>query len=219
MDTREELRASSTLDLFDYIKWKDEDPEVAKMAFEEFCMKFHEVAYKKALYYCFKYKMPDTAADLIVQCAFNKVWSCNSYEHSKSKAKSVDSGVKIWLGSIIYSQTMEYVGKDICYQPDEESDLSLMYSIEDVVSHREEYSKQNLLDGLLIVDKALSSLSEKHKVIYLTTIVYRVNRKNVPSTINQRLQSELNLSEGSIRKYRKDATDTIKAYLEDYGKN
>src|SRR5690606_25145159 len=105
--------------------------------------------------------------------------------------------------------------KGICYQPDEETDLSLVYSFDELaerVSDSEE-SMTYLQKQLEVVQKALSGLSEKHKIIFLTYKLYEQDGRYVPRSVTKRLREELNLVQPSIRKYKEEATKKLQEYL------
>jgi len=67
------------------------------------------------------------------------------------------------------------------------------------------------------VQKALSNFSEKHKVIFLTYKAYEFDGNKLPRHLLDSLRSTLNLSQATIRSYKKEVYDKINEYLDIYG--
>jgi hypothetical protein len=65
-----------------------------------------------------------------------------------------------------------------------------------------------------VVEEALSHLTHKHKVIYLTYKLYCPDDKSyIPRAVSKKLQEELVLTQGSIRKYKEEANKIVATYL------
>ena len=80
--------------------------------------------------------------------------------------------------------------------------------------------KAQLLKRYEIVKTALERLSPKHKIIYLTYKEYEEELKsgyNFPPAFRKRIQDHLDLSQASIRVYKKEAFDKVDEYLNIYG--
>lgn len=69
-----------------------------------------------------------------------------------------------------------------------------------------------------ILELALGRHSWKHKVIYLTYKFVRKEGHNMPRPLLKEMREELGLGQGTINTYLKEITDTMKDYLEIYGK-
>lgn len=216
MEVISEIESVNCLDLLTYIGWKDEYPDEAQSAFTEFCLRFDRDVLKKAEIFCSKWNYNETVALDIAKCTFAKVWKYPTYNHQKSNAKDVVTGIKLWLYKIVFTQLANHNNKGTCFEPDEESDLSLIYTTDDLINRiaQDELSKKTLKKQLIIVDEALSKLSSKHKVIYLTYKLYRSDKgKYIPRKVSKKLQNELNLASGSIRKYLEEANKQVQFFL------
>lgn len=215
METISEIKTASNLELLEYISWKDDYPEESQLAFSEFCRRFDQAVIKTAEIACRKWSYSMDTAVIISNCTFEKVWLYSSYNQEKSKSKNIDTGIRRWLNSIVYNQLANYYNNDTCFKPDEETDFSLMYSTDDLANKTTEdkLTIDDLKGQLLVIDDVLSKLGEKHKTIYLTYQAYREKGKYLPRKVSDKLQSELNLSQGSIRKYHEQARNQIKEYL------
>ncbi|MDN3643616.1 RNA polymerase subunit sigma [Lutimonas halocynthiae] len=212
----EELQKATSDDLIEYIAWKDEYPEEAKRAFEEFMLRFEQDVLKNSEIICCNWGYNEIIALDISKCVFNKVWKYPTYDHKKSKASNVEKGIKLWLYRIIFTQLVNYKSKGTCYEPDKDTDLSLIYSVQELIdiSSPSEDGRRMLRKRLEVVEKALSQLTEKHRIIYLNYKLYvQENNKNIPRAISKKLQVELELTTGSIRKYKQEANKAIESYL------
>lgn len=202
-------------ELIEYISFKDEFPEEAELAFVEFCNRFQADVLQKAEIYSSKYGHSDVTALDIANCTFAKVWKYHSFDKKKTKAKNIDTAIKLWLYPIIFNELMKYGIKDTCSEPDED-DLDIVENIEDLVSvtvGKDVEKKRDLKVHLEILERAMLGLSDKHKIIFLTYKAYENNYKNIPRSVSKKLKEKLNLVASSIRVYKKEANLHVKNYL------
>jgi len=165
---------------------------------------------------CSKWGYDETVAFDISNCVFQRVWKYPSYNQKKSKSKDINKGVKLWLHRIVYTQLANYKNKGFCYEADEETDLALIETIEDLVEGYgvPDEKRRIILKTMKVVDEALSQLTHKHKIIYLTYKLYcSVDKPYIPRAISKKLQGELGLAQGSIRKYKEEANRIVATYL------
>jgi hypothetical protein len=216
METTEEIKTVCSLDLFEYISWKADYPDEAKNSFKEFSFRFERDVIRMSEVACSKWGYDETVAFDISNCVFQRVWKYPSYNQEKSKSKDINKGIKLWLHRIVYTQLANYKNKGFCYEPDKETDLSLIETIEELVEGFSvpDEKKRMILKKMSVVDEALSQLTHKHKIIYLTYKLYCPDEKNyIPRAVSKKLQEELGLAQGSIRKYKEEANKTIETYL------
>jgi DNA-directed RNA polymerase specialized sigma24 family protein len=64
-----------------------------------------------------------------------------------------------------------------------------------------------------LMEKALAMLSPKHKVIYLTYKAYEKEGYKLPRNLLAKLRDNLQLSQNSIRVYKKEAFEKVNEYL------
>ncbi len=202
-------------ELIEYISFKDEFPEEAELAFVEFCSRFQADVLQKAEIYSNKYGQSEVTALDIANCTFAKVWKYHSFDKKKTKAKNIDTAIKLWLYPIIFNELMKYGIKDTCSETDED-DLDIVENIEDLVSvtvGEDIEKKRELKVHLEILERAMLGLSDKHKIIFLTYKAYENNYKNLPRPVSKKLKEKLNLVASSIRVYKKEANLHVKNYL------
>lgn len=79
----------------------------------------------------------------------------------------------------------------------------------------EELEKQKeLKENLSFLERVLQGLSLKHRIIYFTYLAYKPDKdKNIPRSVSNKLQEQLELTQASIRVYRKEATDLVNNYI------
>jgi DNA-directed RNA polymerase specialized sigma24 family protein len=203
------------LDLLEYISWKEEYLEEAKAAFNEFCIRYDQAVIKAAEIYCNNWNLTETVALDIVKCTFAKVWKYPTYNHKKSKSKDIDTGIKRWLNRIAFTQLANYTNKGTCHEPEKETDLSLVYTLDELVDKTSEdkMTRKELRKQLEVLDDVIAQLGDKHRIIYLTYKLYAPFGKNIPRNVSKKLQDELELVPGSIRKYKEQAIKQVENFL------
>lgn len=221
LEVLDEIKKTCSLDLLLYISWKDEYPEEAQAAFNEFCLRFDQDLLKHTEIRCGKRKLSETVALDIVQCTFARVWKYPSYNHKKSNAKTIENGIKRWLCGIVFTQMINYSKNGTCHEPDKESDLSLIYTLDEFVdASTTDYESRKLIkEKVSIIDSAIDSLSEKHRIIFLTYKLYTHEGNNIPRVVSKKLQEELGLVSASIRKYKEQANKQVANFLEQINAN
>jgi len=216
MNAVEEIKATCSLDLFEYIGWYTESPDDATNAFKEFTSRFEVDVLKMCEAACSKWGYDETIAFDIANCVFQRVWKYPSYNHKKSKSENIDKGIKLWLHRIVYTQLANYNNKGYCYEPNKETDLTIIETIEDLVDGYAvpDENKRMILKKMSVVDQALSQLTKKHKIIYLTYKLYCPEDKTyIPRPVSKKLQEELGLAQVSIRKYKEEVNKIVEIYL------
>ena len=216
METAEEIKTACSLDLFEYISWKTDYPDEATNAFKEFTFRFERDVIRMSEVACSKWGYDETVAFDISNCVFQRVWKYPSYKQEKSKSDDINKGIKLWLHRIVYTQLANYKNKGFCYEADKETDLTLIETIEELV---EEFDvsiekRKLILKRMKVVDEALSHVTHKHKIIYLTYKLYCPDGKTyIPRAVSKKLQEELGLAQASIRKYKEEANKIVATYL------
>jgi hypothetical protein len=215
LEVIEEIKSACSLDLLEYISWKLEYPKEAEAAFSVFCLRYDQAVLKAAEIYCKKWNLSATVALDIVDCTFARVWKYPSYQHKKSKTDNIDNGIKRWLSKISFTQLVNYTNKGTCYEPEKETDLSLIYTLDDYVERStvDTLNKKELKEHLRVLEGVINGLGEKHRIIYLTYKLYTLEGNNIPRPVSKKLQEELDLVPGSIRKYKEQANKQIENFL------
>jgi len=211
-----DFESMSGSDLIEFISWKDEYPREAEQAFVTFCNRYEKDLIQKAEIYCLKFGYNEVDALLVANCTFARVWKYPTFDIKKSKAKSIDNAIILWMTRIMYTQIILLGKKNTCAEPIQEEDLSIIYDIDELIQFcigDDLEKKKELKTKLDVINSAMSALSEKHQIIYLTYKAYEESGKNIPRSVSKKLQEQLDLTQNSIRVYKMEANQHISNYL------
>lgn len=218
----EDIKNSSSADLIDYIALKTDFPKEAKEAFEVFCLRFQSDVLQKAEIVCSKWDYNEVVALDIASCTFERVWKYPTFNLAKAKASNQDQAIRFWLFKIVQTQLANFHNNDTCHEPTEEEDLSVINTTDELIDYTcsgNVEAKKDLRKKMEFVDKGLSLLGKKHKIIYLTYRAYEKPRKRVPRPVLEKLRTQLGLTQSSVKVYKNEAYEIMDKYIRKYGKN
>ena len=205
-------------ELLEYISFKDEFPNEAEMAFYVFQARYQRDILQKSEVLCSKFEYNEAIAFLAATCTFDKVWkNAHTFNMKKANTKNVDKAILLWMYKILFTQILLFKNRDTCAQPTKEEDLSLINDVNGLIKVHapEDLEKQKeLKENLSFLERAPQGLSPKHRIIYFTYLAYKPDKdKNIPRSVSNKLQEQLELTQASIRVYRKEATDLVNNYI------
>lgn len=187
------------------------DEEAAKKAFYLFVSYFEIKIKKRVEILALKYGYNENVVFEAIRCAFNKVWLYPTFDMGKSSCTNEENAIIIWLVKIAFSQMCQFTRTGECARISEEEDLSVIENTEDFVDSfqvagLDPLEKMQLIE---IMEKKLSLLDEKHRIIYLTYKAYQRSGKKLPRKLLEMLRKRLGLSQSAIRVYKKQACEAI----------
>lgn len=187
------------------------DEEAARKAFYLFVSYFEIKIKKRVEILALKYGYNENVAFEAIRCAFNKVWLYPTFNMGKSSCTNEENAIIIWLVKIAFSQMCQFTRTGECARISEEEDLSVIENTEDFVDSFQvaglnPFEKMQLIE---IMEKKLSLLDEKHRIIYLTYKAYQRSGKKLPRKLLEKLRKRLGLSQSAIRVYKKQACEAI----------
>lgn len=187
------------------------DEEAARKAFDLFVSYFEIKIKKRVEILALKYGYNENVAFEAIRCAFNKVWLYPTFDMGKSSCTNEENAIIIWLIKIAFSQMCQFTRTGECARISEEEDLSVIENTEDFVDSfqvagLDPLEKMQLIE---IMEKKLSLLDEKHRIIYLTYKAYQRSGKKLPRKLLEKLRKRLGLSQSAIRVYKKQACEAI----------
>ncbi len=145
--------------------------------------------------------------------------STPTFDGAKSKHKSIDRAILLWMYPIMYTQILKFEHAATCADPNEEEALEIITNLDslvDKISDSDQIEdKKSLKKNLQILESAFVGLTEKHKVIYLTYKAYERVGKNIPRSVSKKLQETLELVPVTIRIYKRDANKHVDNYLKE----
>lgn len=223
MSKNQDLNNETTENLLAYIQWKDEPDyvELAKEAFRVFTFRFQLDLQKKLIPICTNWGYDKQVATEIAYETFDRIWKYPNFDISKVKQKDYYKAITFYLYGISKRLLADYK-KSQNEEPNPfTGDEEIIYNFPDIEMLEVGKERKAELKKLYeLLHNALSRLTLKHKIIYLTYKQYESATKegyNLPRKLTKKLQDELNLTQNSIRVYKKEAIDTVNTYLKIYG--
>lgn len=224
MGNSQDLNSETTENLLEYIQWKGEPDyaEIAKEAFRVFTFRFQIDLSKKLIPICKNWGYDEQVATEIAYGTFERIWKYPKFDISKAKDKNYDKAVVFYLYKIAGRLLADYKKS----QEDEpypfSGDEEIIREFPDIDNMEIGKERKAILKGRFEhIQKALSRLTPKHKIIYLTYKQYELDTKGgeytLPRKLLKNLREELDLTQNSIRVYKKESFDEVDNYLKIYG--
>lgn len=182
-------------------KNKESNGEEARKAFELFCGYYTEKVTQMAVVLCRRWKKSEDYAYVIVQCAFEKVWQCHSFDKRKSRIKDIDKAILYWMNTILYHEMTLFSQKGNCSHPEEE-DLPLITSPEMFIESYigDDYLTDEQFEAVrATMEKAFSGLSEQEVTVYLTYKLYLKVNDRVPQRVLKKLRARYGITQDAIK--------------------
>lgn len=211
-----DFEKTTSIELLEYISFRNEFLVEAQNAFVQFCFRFEKELKRKSEIYCNKYGYSEVIALEIAHCTFARVWKYPTFKKEKAKSKDMDKAILLWMYPILYTQIIKYGKENTCAEPSEEEDLSIVNNAEELADKMnlpDLESKREIVAKLKTIERALTQLTEKHRIIYFTYRAYQKEGKKVPRTITALLREKLSLTQKSVNTYYGDADRHINNYL------
>lgn len=213
----DEIKNSTSIELIEYIALKDDFPKEAKEAFEVFCYRFGQELKQKAEIICANWNYNEVVALDIINCTFNKVWKYASFDTTKARVSDVESAILRWLFSIAQSQLVVYHNTRKCFELPSEEELNIVISVDELADRfgTSTEKKKELRKVLEFINSALSTLSEKHKIIFLTYKAYEKDgKRTVPHAVAAKLRENLGLVQSTVKVYKNQAYELVENYIQ-----
>lgn len=219
-----DLNNEPTENLLEYIQWKD-DPdyaETAKEAFRVFTFRFQLDLHKKLIPICRNWGYDKQVATEIAYATFDRIWRYPKFDISKAREKDLNKAIVFYLYGIASRLLADY-------KKSQDEDPNPFTGDEEIIREfpnieKMEIGKERkavLQERFEYIQKALSRLTPKHKIIYLTYKQYESQTKNgkykLPRKLLKDLRDELDLTQNSIRVYKKEVFEEVDKYLNLYG--
>lgn len=218
-----DLNSEPTENLLEYIQWKD-DPdytETAKEAFRVFTFRYQIMLQKKLIPICENWGYDKQVANEIAHSTFERVWKYPTFDITKAKQKDYEKAISFYLYGIAGHLLADYKksqNEEANPFPGNEEIIREFPDIENMEIGKER--KAILQERYEHIKKALSRLTPKHKIIYLTYKQYESETKDgykLPRKLLKDLRTELDLTQNTVRVYKNEAFNEVETYLKNYG--
>ncbi len=223
MNNSQDLNNEATESLLEYIQWKDEPDyaEIAKEAFRVFTFRYQLELLKKLTPICKNWGYDKQVATELAYEAFNRIWKYPKFDLSKSKQKDYHKAITFYLFGIAKRLLADYKKSETEEPNPFTGDEEIIRDLPDIETFSDDKVRKAELKRMYeLLNGALSRLTPKHKVIYLTYKHYESLTNegyNLPRHLTKKLQDELDLTQNSIRVYKKQAIEAVNTHLKIYG--
>ena len=224
MSKSQDLDTEKTESLLEYIQWKNDADytEIAEEAFRVFTFRFQLDLSKKLITICKNWGYDKQIANDIAHETFGRIWKYPKFDLSKSKQKDYDIAVKFYLYAIAKRLLADYKKSETGVQNPFTGNEDIIRELPDIeiLSDGNKFRKAELARMYELFNAALSRLTPKHKIIFLTYKHYESLTNegyNLPRHLTKKLQYELDLTQSSIRVYKKEAIEAVNTHLKIYG--
>lgn len=219
----QDLNNEPTENLLEYIQWKDEPDYsvIAKEAFNVFTFRFQLELLKKLIPICKNWGYDEQVATELAYLTFERIWKYSKFDLSKSKQTDFDKAVLFYLFGITKRLIADYRKSETAEPNPFTGDEEIIREMPDIEIFEVGKERKAELKGMYeLLNDALSRLTPKHKIIYLTYMHYKSltnDGYNLPRHLTKKLQDELDLTQNSIRVYKKQAIDKVNEHIKLYG--
>lgn len=203
-----DLENESTLDLIEFIKSKD-DPgylELAEAAFVVITFRFRQKLIDQCVIMCRKWHLTEDDAIELTNRIFKKFWLYPKFRHEKWVGRSVDSALIRYLNGI-GNREIHGIANNVL--PLYTGMETVVYSLIDCTIDHTPESLKKLQAHEAFLDNLFLKLTPKHKTIFLTYKQHEISGHNLPGHLLKAMQEQLNLTQATIRVYKKQALELI----------
>jgi hypothetical protein len=190
----------------------------AQAAFQVFTFRYSQQLTQKNEIICKNWGYSDVDAIEVTQRTFKQFWKYPNFNVTKTNTANVDNAVIIYLFGISRNVLSDYINelngiKVSPYNGNEKIiwDFPVNQSTDGL----------EMIDGQMthfgVIKKAIGTLSEKHKVIFLTYKAYEHDGNKLPRELLAKIRKELDISQTTVRTYKFETYKKVNEYLEIYG--
>lgn len=206
----EELKDEPLESLVEFVQLRGdlESEEWANSAFVVLTYRFRKDLLQKCTLMCRKSGFSDTVAEEIAMRVFERFFKYPAFKREKCTVADIEKCFRLYLYKIARNEFLDYAKPDESPYTGEESVITSMI---DVDMEYEPEKLRQLKEAERKLDDLFSKLTPKHKIIFLTYQYYEKEGKYLPKRLREELKDLLQLSQSSIRVYKKEANELFNA--------
>jgi RNA polymerase sigma factor (sigma-70 family) len=185
-----------------------ESQEWANAAFVVITYRFRKDLLQKCTVMCRKAGLSDLAAEEITNRVFGRFYKYPTFNKSKCNAKDIEKCFRFYLYQIARNEFYDYS------KPDESPYTGEERIVTSFINPQEAYEPEklrSLKEAEKWIDDLFSKLTPKHKIIFLTYQYHEKEGRYLPKKVRQELREFLELSQNTIRVYKKEAFEIFNA--------
>ncbi|GAB3999486.1 hypothetical protein GCM10028807_49840 [Spirosoma daeguense] len=206
----QELQHETLDNLIEILKLRSDAEAInwANAAFENIVFRYRKDILEKCTVMCRKNHLTDTDAEIITNRVFSKIYKHPIFDKTFCKQKSIEKCLQFYLYKIARNELFDYAS------PDETVYNGSEKVITSVIDPSKEYNPEKLKELQMYdqkLDEIFSVLTPAHKIIYLTYLYHEKEGKYLPDRLRKELRDLLNLTQSTIRVYKMQAIELIKA--------
>lgn len=216
----QELESEPTEDLIEMMCWKEnpDDYRIAENAFTAFFFRFREDVVRKTRTVARNWGYDTDVGDAIAENAFTRFWkNPSTFNSSKCKSLDINRCVRVYLYRIAQNLLADHrklEDNPPAYTGEEE----IMVEFPDLEKMNVPVERLRDMKKMYeLINGALERLTPKHKIIYLTYRAFEKDGMKLPRKLLQNLRDELDLTQSTIRVYKKEANEVVETFLKVYG--
>ncbi|WP_243350078.1 hypothetical protein [Parabacteroides sp. FAFU027] len=212
-----DYETTPTYELVELIKKRKEPSHesISRAAFQSFVFRFSNDLTQKTEIICKSWKLSAEEASIIANRTFKKFWKHASFSEAKAKHINPDKAILFYLYGIAHNELVDYHNEKngINIYPYDGSE-EIVWDFPEIECDQENMGFSITNEHYKIVKFALSKLTEKHKIIFLTYSTYERNGRKLPRHLLQKLRTELGLTQDTIRYYKNEVFNKVTECLE-----
>jgi hypothetical protein len=212
-----ELQDEPTEDLIEYVKCRGHVgyEELANASFIAFTFRFRKEIIDKCRRIGAHNGYDRETCDMISDRTFDRFLKYPfGFKRSNCGSLKIETCVKVYLFKIAQRAFFDYAREQEHQSPysGEEEVIVEFPTVDDLDYGDEEIATLRALQAK--IEKALSTLTPNHRIIYLTYKAHEREGFKLPRKLLEKLRNRTGLEQSSIRVYKKEAFDTAQRHLD-----
>jgi len=211
MDDWKKFENEKTYTLIELFQDRNQPTSTRDLVFFALCYRFRKDLLNKCEVICNRFGHDITVAEQIAEKTFKNYALKGKFEIDKANTSNIDDAFKLYLYQIARNELTNY------YRLQERKKRGHFYNgSERIVTELPplpENVRLSIEDQIRL--KAIESLSDAHRTVYLTYKQHERLGCNLPKKLREELREYLGgVEQVTVRGYKKEAIDTIKNFIE-----
>lgn len=207
MKSEREFAKKHTSDLISILQNGTENEDSRKLAFVVLCTRFRKELLEKCEIICNRFGHDVVVAEIIANRTFKKYAMKPEFQHEKSNTKNVNTGFLLYLYGIAKRELTNYYREEKKKQAGYSETDKIIVDLPDIPIEMLNLETR-------VKNKAICTLSSKHRAVYLTYEYFERRGLNPPQKIKKELREYLGIKQTTVRGYKIEANKIIDAYMD-----